>query len=96
MHHMEDLYLNAGSKENASKRFIEVDMTKISHETLPMGAYNLGDFQKKWNNLLLILNSMQCQSQILDCVFFIKIGLMSMITVCMTNLVQSIRSNCEL
>lgn len=47
MHHMEDLYLNAGSKENASKRFIEVDMTKNSHETLPMGAYNLGDFQKK-------------------------------------------------
>lgn len=47
MHHMEDRYLNAGSKENASKRFIEVEMTKLSHGTLPMGAYNLGDFQKK-------------------------------------------------
>lgn len=47
MHHMEDLYINAGSKENASKRFIEVDMTKISHGTLPMGAYNLGDYQKR-------------------------------------------------
>jgi hypothetical protein len=44
---MEDLSLIAGSKENVSKRLIEVDMTKISHGTLPMGAYNLGDFQNK-------------------------------------------------
>lgn len=54
MHHMEDLYLNAGCKENASK---EVHRSwfdyRISHGTLPMSAYNLGDFQKD-NNLPLI------------------------------------------